>query len=397
MSILKKVAVLGSTGSIGRTSIEILEEFPHCFSVVALSAGRNAQLLCQQAARCRPRLVAIADKSLVPFVKQQLKALNIEVVGGNEGLMRVAEHPESTLVINALVGAVGLLPTLRAIEAGKDVALANKESFVMAGQIITRAAEERGVRLLPIDSEMSAIWQCMDNNLNRQIRRLILTASGGPFLRWPQERLRNVTPSDALLHPTWQMGKKITIDSATLMNKGLEVIEAHWFFKVPPSQISVVVHPQSTVHSMVEFIDGSILAQLGVADMRLPIQYALTYPERMEREELRLDFSQRVELTFEPPDQERFRCLKLSYQAAEIGGSMPAVLNAANEVAVKAFLCRQIRFTQIPEVVEEVMNRHKVTSGASIDEILQADSWARHQAKRRVVSGPRGVFDDLSS
>ncbi|MCK4591122.1 MAG: 1-deoxy-D-xylulose-5-phosphate reductoisomerase, partial [Candidatus Latescibacteria bacterium] len=325
-------------------------------------------------------------KSLVPVLKQQLKALNIEVVGGSEGLTRVAEHPESTLVINALVGGVGLLPTLKAIEVGKNVALANKEPFVMAGQIITRAAEERGVKLLPIDSEMSAIWQCLNDTPARQIKRLILTASGGPFLRWPQERLKDVTPSDALLHPTWQMGKKITIDSATLMNKGLEIIEAHWFFKVPPSQINVVVHPQSTVHSMVEFIDGSILAQLGVTDMRLPIQYALTYPERMETEELRLDFSQGVELTFEPPDQERFRCLKLSYQAAEVGGSMPAVLNAANEVAVEAFLSQQIRFTQIPEIVEETMNSHKVTSGASIDEILQADSWARHQAKRVVAN-----------
>ncbi|MCK4417244.1 MAG: 1-deoxy-D-xylulose-5-phosphate reductoisomerase [Candidatus Latescibacteria bacterium] len=386
MSVFKKVAILGSTGSIGKASVEILEKFPQRFSVVALSAGRNAQLLCQQALRCRPQLVAIADKSLVPVLKQQLKALNIEVVGGNEGLTRVVEHPESTLVINALVGGVGLLPTLKAIEAEKNVALANKESFVMAGEIITKAAEKRGVKLLPIDSEMSAIWQCLNDNPARQIKRLILTASGGPFLRWPQERLKDVTPSDALLHPTWQMGKKITIDSATLMNKGLEIIEAHWFFKVPPSQINVVVHPQSTVHSMVEFIDGSILAQLGVADMRLPIQYALTYPERMETEELRLDFSQGMELTFEPPDQERFPCLKLSYRAAEIGSSMPTVLNAANEVAVEAFLSQQIRFTQISEVVEEIMNSHKVTPGASTDEILQVDSWARHRAKRVVAN-----------
>jgi len=385
VSILKKVALLGSTGSIGRAALQILEKFPQRFSVVALTAGRNAQLLCQQAARCRPRLVAIADESLVPLVQQELKSINIEVIGGSEGLMQVAEYPETTLVINALVGAVGLLPTLKAIKARKDVALANKESFVIAGEIITRAAEEWGVRLLPIDSEMSAIWQCIDNNPARQIRRLILTASGGPFLRWPQEKLRSVTPSDALVHPTWQMGKKITIDSATLMNKGLEVIEAQWFFKVPPSRISVVVHPQSTVHSMIEFIDGSILAQLAVADMRLPIQYALTYPERVEREELRLDFSQRLELSFEPPDQEKFRCLRLSYQAAQIGGSMPAVLNAVNEVAVEAFLCRQISFTQIPEVVEDVMNRHNVTAGATVDEILQADSWARQQAKSIVA------------
>ena len=386
MSVFKKVAILGSTGSIGKASVEILGKFPQRFSVVALSAGKNAQLLCQQALRCRPQLVAIADKSLVPVLRQQLKALNIEVVGGSEGLTRVAEHPESALVINALVGGMGLLPTLKAIEAGKNVALAKKEPFVMAGQIITRAAEERGVKLLPIDSEMSAIWQCLDDSPAGQIKGLILTASGGPFLRWSQQKLKAIAPSDALFHPTWQMGRKITIDSATLMNKGLEIIEAHWFFKVPPSKISVVIHPQSTVHSMVEFIDGSILAQLGVADMRLPIQYALTYPERIETEELRLDFSQGVELTFEPPDQERFRCLKLSYQAAEVGGSMPAVLNAANEVAVEAFLSQQIRFTQIPEIVEETMNSHKVTSGASIDEILQADSWARHQAKRVVAN-----------
>ncbi len=385
MSVFKKVAILGSTGSIGKASVEILEKSPQRFSVVALSAGRNAQLLCQQALRCHPQLVAIADKSLVPVLRQQLKALNIEVVGGSEGLTRVAEHPESALVINALVGGMGLLPTLKAIEAGKNVALANKEPFVMAGQIITRAAEERGVKLLPIDSEMSAIWQCLDDSPAGQIKGLILTASGGPFLRWSQQKLKAIAPSDALFHPTWQMGRKITIDSATLMNKGLEIIEAHWFFKVPPSKISVVIHPQSTVHSMVEFIDGSILAQLGVADMRLPIQYALTYPERIETEELRLDFSQGVELTFEPPDQERFRCLKLSYQAAEVGGSMPAVLNAANEVAVEAFLSQQIRFTQIPEIVEEIMNSHKVTSGASIDEILQVDSWARHQAKKVVA------------
>jgi len=382
--VLKKVVVLGSTGSIGRISLEVLEDFPERFSIVGLSAGRNAGLLYEQALRYRPQVVALDDESLASDLAERLATFNVKVLGGPDGLAEIAGFPGSDLVVNALVGAVGLIPTLKAIESGKTVALANKEALVMAGGIITEKAREYGTDLIPIDSEMSAIWQCLHSCQPTQIRRLILTASGGPFLNLPKEEFQRVRPSDALMHPTWQMGKKITVDSATLMNKGLEVIEAHWFFNMPPSKIDVVIHPQSVVHSLVELVDGSIRAQLSVPDMRLPVQYALTFPERFESCTQKMDFSSNMMLSFSPPDLEKFGALRLAYSAASSGGTMPAVLNAANEVAVEAFLEERLPFTSILKVVERAMEEHPVIAKPSLDDILGADSWARREAERLV-------------
>jgi len=359
--------------------LDVVDHFPDRFPVAGLSAGKNAGLLLEQAKRYRPGAVAIGDPEAVPALENALTPLGIRVFGGPDAVLELIEETAADLTVNALVGAAGLLPTMKAIERGMDVALANKESLVMAGALVMERVRERGVRLLPVDSEHSAIWQCLAGSDHPAIRRLMLTASGGPFVDWSAERMASITPKDALDHPTWNMGPKVTVDSATMMNKGLEIIEAHWLFDMAPDHIQVVVHRQSIVHSLVEFVDGSTLAQLSPPDMRLPIQLALTYPERWPRQATPLDLAALGTLSFESPDRKRFPCLNLAYQALGIGGTMPAVLNAANEVAVRAFLDERIPFTRIAELNERTMARHEVIAHPGLEDILKADRWASEE------------------
>ena len=374
---MKRILILGSTGSIGTSTLNVVDHFPDRFPVAGLSAGKNAGLLLEQAKRYRPGAVAIGDLKAVPALKSALTPLGIRVFGGPDAVLELIEETAADLTVNALVGAAGLLPTMKAIERGMDLALANKESLVMAGALVMEHVRERGVRLFPVDSEHSAIWQCLAGSDHPAIRRLMLTASGGPFVDWPPQRMASITPKDALAHPTWDMGPKVTVDSATMMNKGLEVIEAHWLFDVAPDRIEVLIHRQSIVHSLVEYVDGSTLAQLSPPDMRLPIQYALTWPERWPRETAPLDLAALGALSFESPDRKQFPCLNLAYQALGIGGTMPAVLNVANEVAVRAFLDERIPFTRIAELNERTMARHEVIAHPGLEDILEADRWAR--------------------
>ncbi len=378
---MKRLAILGSTGSIGYNSLNVVSRFPERFEVVGLSAGLNIKLLKEQILRFRPRLVSVIRKDLAETLRSELSSFPVEIVHGVEGLIQVATHPEVDQVVSAIVGGVGLIPTLSAIKAGKAVALANKESLVMAGKIVMEAAQQHHARILPVDSEHCAIFQALLGHQKEDVRRLILTASGGPFFRLPLTRLQEVTVKEALNHPNWEMGKKVTIDSASLMNKGLEVIEAHWLFKVPVEKIMVQIHPESVVHSMVEYIDGSIVAQMGIADMRIPISYALSFPERLQLNLPPLDLPERGALTFFLPDLERFPCLKLAYKSIEIGETMPAVLNGANEVAVNAFLEGLIKFTEIPLLIQRVMEEHEVKSVHTVEDILRADHWAREKSK----------------
>ncbi len=371
---IKRVAVLGSTGSIGQQTLAVIGAFPERFRVIGLAAGENTDLLAKQVRQFRPRFVycqnAGAAASLPDGDGERLK------------LEEMAGHPDVDIVVVATSGKAGLGPTLAAVKAGKDIALANKESLVMAGEVVTGEARLHGARILPVDSEHSAIWQCLEGEAP-SLARLILTASGGPFLHYTRAQLERVTVEQALGHPTWQMGKKVTLDSATLMNKGLEVIEAHWLFDVPFENIEVVVHPQSIVHSMVEFIDGSIKAQLGYPDMRLPIQYALSYPERLANRQLpRLDWSRLSQLTFEPPDLDTFPCLRLAVEAGKNGGTCPAVVCAADEVAVALFLSRRIKFTDIALLVEQALEKHQAAVHPTLDDIMAADAWAREQVRR---------------
>jgi 1-deoxy-D-xylulose-5-phosphate reductoisomerase len=374
---MKSVAILGSTGSIGQNALQVLSSFGDKFSIFGLSANRNVQLLKEQIERFKPKMAVLHDRDAL----QKLGPIrDVEMLYGDQGLEKLSSHPQVDLVINALVGSVGLLPSLRAVETGKILAIANKESLVMAGRLLMQTAREKGAQILPIDSEHSAIQQCLLSGKKEEIRRLVLTASGGPFLNKNREDMEKITVKQALSHPTWDMGKKITIDSATLMNKGLEVIEAHWLFGVPPDRIQVLIHPQSIVHSMVEFVDGSVVAQMSVPDMKLPIQYALFYPQRVSSNNTRLDLSKIGHLTFLEPDFDRFPCLGLAYQALKLGGIAPAVLNAANEAAVGAFLEQRIGFTRIEKVVRETLAQHKTESSPSLDDILRADQWARQTA-----------------
>ena len=379
---MKRLAVLGSTGSIGVNTLDIAGKFPSEFKVVALSAGTNLPLLRQQIERFKPQVVSVLNETLSNTLKGDLPPWNIEVLFGVEGLIQIASLPEVDLVISALVGAAGLIPTISAIKAKKAVALANKESLVMAGQVMVEEARKNGVTILPVDSEHSAIFQSLAGHAKEEVKRIILTASGGPFLNLSYEQMKKVTAKEALQHPRWDMGKKITIDSASLMNKGLEVIEARWLFDLSMEQIDVQIHPQSVIHSMVEYIDGSIIAQMGITDMRIPISYALSYPKRLMLDLPPLDLYPLGGLTFFPPDTERFPCLRLAYRAIEIGGTMPAVLNAANEIAVNGFLEQSIGFTTIPEVVEKVMEAHEVKSLTTLDDALRADQWAREKTKQ---------------
>lgn len=377
---MKRIAILGSTGSIGRQTLEVAAEHRDKIEVVALAAGKNVALLAEQVHKFRPQLVAVAGKEERDRLTALVSGPQPEIVWGREGLVAAACHPQAEMVVTAVCGAVGIEPTLAAIAAGKDIALANKETLVAAGSIVMAAAARAGVKILPVDSEHSAIFQCLKGYRREEVDKIILTASGGPFRTWSREEMGRVTPEMALRHPNWDMGAKITVDSATMMNKGLEVIEARWLYDLPLEKIEVTVHPESIVHSFVVFRDGSWLGQLALPDMRLPIQYALSYPERWENTFPRLNLWEQPALHFEPADEERFPCLRLAYAAGRRGGTMPAVLNAANEVAVARFLRREIGFLDIPRLVEEVMAAHVPGKGEELEEILAADRWAREVA-----------------
>ena len=378
---MKRISLLGSTGSIGVSTLDVVSAHPDQFAVTALAAGRNIALMKQQIERFRPRLAAMIDEAHAGVLRRLLGPASVtDVLSGPEGYRETAAAADADMVVSAMVGAAGLLPTLDAIEAGKDIALANKETLVMAGHIVLRKASERGVKIIPVDSEHSAIFQCLLGHRGEDVRRIILTASGGPFLHASEEELAKVTTAQALRHPNWAMGKKITIDSATMMNKGLEVIEAGWLFGLPGEAIDVLIHPQSIVHSLVEYRDGSVIAQMGVPDMRLPIAYALSYPNRLTRDEETLDLRKIGTLTFLHPDPVRFPALRLAYEAAKAGGTMPAVLNGANEMAVTAFIAKHIQFDRIVSVVQEVLSRHRGQADPGIDAILEADRWAREEA-----------------
>ena len=375
---MKNVVILGSTGSIGKNALQVLSNFAKRFSVFGLSTNTNISLLEEQIKRFRPNMAVIADEgSFRDFPPNY----GTEILCGMDGLKRLCSHPQVDLVINALVGSVGLLPSLKALESGKNLAIANKESLVMAGQLLIQKAKRTGAEILPIDSEHSAIKQCLLSGKKEEVKRLILTASGGPFLSRNKKDLKEITVKEALSHPTWEMGKKITTDSATLMNKGLEVIEAHWLFGIPPDRIKVLIHPQSIIHSMVEFVDGSVIAQMSLPDMKLPIQYALFYPQRIFSNNTSLDLVKTGHLTFLEPDTEKFPCLHLAYRSLEMGGTAPAVLNAANEVAVEAFLAKGIGFTDIERIVQQTLKQHQVGLNPLLDDILNADRWARQTAK----------------
>ncbi len=384
---MKKLSILGSTGSIGVNALEIVAQYPDKFQVVALAGGDNTQKMEEQILRFSPELASVRDPELAKRLQGRLPQKTTRILSGMEGLMAVASHPEAEMVVSALVGSVGLMPTLTALGAQKNLALANKESLVMAGEILVRESWERGIRILPIDSEHSAIFQALAGHRQEDIKRIILTASGGPFLYTPLEELAEVTPQQALHHPQWHMGKKVTIDSASLMNKGLEVIEAHWLFGVPASKIEVHIHPQSIVHSMVEYIDGSVIAQMALPDMRGPIAYALSYPERLDLKLPALNFLEISQLTFSPVDAERFPALGLAYRALEEGGTMPAVLNAANEVAVEAFLQGRLGFRQISRLICETMDHHHPTEQRNLEDILRAHAWARQEAQQMIDRG----------
>lgn len=379
-----KIAILGSTGSIGRQTLEVVDRFPEELRVVALAAGKNRQPFLEQCLQYRPLIVSLATEEDAKWLKAALAEQNYypEVHFGLDGLVRVATCEEATVVVTALSGAIGLRPTCAAIKANKQIALANKETLVAAGEYVTKLASEHQIQILPVDSEHSAIWQCLHGEEKTSVRRIILTASGGPFRQMARADLAKVTPQMALKHPNWAMGQKITIDSATLMNKGLEVIEARWLFNLDYSDIDVVVHPQSIIHSLVEYGDGSMLAHLGMPDMRIPIQYALSYPKRWFNDLPRLNLTELKGLTFEEPDLERFPALALAYKAGKQGGAAPAVLNAANEIAVHAFLAGRIGFMQIPGIVEKVLENHKPTGINNLEEILAIDQWARNEAAR---------------
>ena len=387
---MKRIAILGSTGSIGRSTLSVIESHPERFQLVAISAGSNVLSALEQARRWKPKVLSLACEKDSAAAQRQLLAEGlgeIEVVHGEAGSMRVATHAEVDFVVSAIVGVAGLKATYEAVRAGKEVGLANKECLVTAGELLTREARRQGKPLLPIDSEHNAVHQCLRGGRMSEVARVWLTASGGPFLHTPKPEFEHISVEEALNHPTWKMGKRITIDSATLMNKGFEVIEACRLFGLPPERVSVIVHPQSTIHSMVEFNDGSILAQLSVTDMRLPILYALTYPERIGSD-LRFNVLDLKRLDFLPPDPEKFPCLRLAYQAAREGGSKPIALNAADEVAVEAFLKREIGFAEISKIVAATMDETKSHNPESIEEVLMMDAHARQMARQLLSHHP---------
>jgi 1-deoxy-D-xylulose-5-phosphate reductoisomerase len=378
---MKNVVLLGSTGSIGTSTVKVAEDLPDRIRLLGLAAGNNAELLLKQARKHRPEAISISDPEKARDLGKFFGAAT-QVYSGDEGLIKLATLPAADIVLIAIVGTAGLKPALAAIRAGKDIAVASKEILVMAGEIVMSEARKHGVRVLAVDSEHSAIFQCLDGKPSSSVRKLWLTASGGPFRNTPKEEFPNITVERALKHPSWVMGKKITIDSATLFNKGLEMIEARWLFDIGMERVGVLVHPQSIVHSMVEFVDGALLAQLSAPDMCLPIQYALTYPDRAPSERVQTHFAKLGSLTFEEPDVERFPALTLARRAGEVGGTLPAVLNAANEVAVEAFVNGKINFPKITEIVRRTMDAHQVVSHPTLEQILEADAWARREAAK---------------
>lgn len=381
---MKKIIVLGSTGSIGTNTLDIVGKFPGEFQVVGLTAATKDVLLEDQIRIFKPKKVALSDPAAVARLRTRCAGLPIEILEGSTGVANVASMPEGELVISAIVGGAGLVPTLAAIRTGKHVALANKEPMVMAGQLMQDEAKKHRVRIFPVDSEHSAIFQSMEGHRREDIRRLVLTASGGPLWNMPKDQMQHVKPEQALQHPNWKMGAKITIDSATMMNKGLEVVEARWLFDMPAEQIEVLVHRESVIHSMVEYKDGSVIAQLGLPDMRTPISYAMKYPARVPLELPPLDLASIGKLTFFQPDHDRFPCLQLGYDALKIGGTMPAVLNAANEIAVAAYLQNGISFLDIAAIIRGTMDAHTLRQVHTLDDALEADRWAREQASGRV-------------
>ncbi|MBA4146550.1 MAG: 1-deoxy-D-xylulose-5-phosphate reductoisomerase [Verrucomicrobia bacterium] len=376
---MKNVVLLGSTGSIGTSTIKVVEDIPGHLRLVGLAAGNNSELLLQQTLQHQPEVISIFDPVKAAELQKNVKP-GTKVYSGNDGLLHLATLPSADIVLIAIVGTAGLQPALAAIRAGKDIAVASKEILVMAGEIVMSEARKHGVRVLAVDSEHSAIFQCLDDKPGSSVRNLWLTASGGPFRQTPREEFANITVEKALKHPSWVMGQKITIDSATLFNKGLEMIEARWLFDVEMARVQVVVHPQSVIHSMVEFVDGSMIAQLSTPDMCLPIQYALTYPERIGSNRVQTNLAKIGQFTFEEPDTERFPAINLARRAGEVGGTLPAVLNAANEVAVDLFVKRKRTFLEISQSVARVMDCHKVIERPTLDQILEADAWARLEA-----------------
>ena len=377
---MKNVVLLGSTGSIGTSTVKVAEDLPNRFRLLALGAGNNVELLREQIRKHKPSAVSISDPAKCRDLENEFPGLSVHC--GNDGLVKLATLPEAHIVLIAIVGTAGLQPALAAIRAGKDIAVASKEILVMAGEIVMNEARKHGVKVLAVDSEHSAIFQCLDGKPSSSVRKLWLTASGGPFRQTAKEEFANITVERALKHPSWVMGRKITIDSATLFNKGLEMIEARWLFDIEMARVGVVVHPQSVIHSMVEFVDGSVMAQLSTPDMCLPIQYALTYPERATSDRVQTNLAKYGSLTFEEPDIERFPALELARRAGEVGGTLPAVLNAANEVAVEAFVNRKLSFPGIPETVRRTMDAHQVVEHPTLNQILEADAWARRAAQK---------------
>jgi len=378
---VKRITVLGSTGSIGTSALKVVADNLDKFKVKALAAGHNIAVLCKQIEKFNPELVSVETKELADKLKKMLGHKCPDILFGQDGACEVASHPKADIVVSAIVGAAGLMPTIAAINAQKTVALANKETLVMAGHYVMNLAMEKGVFIIPVDSEHSAIFQSLTGHNHSEIKSLILTASGGPFHLYTRDEMLDITPEKALQHPNWSMGAKITIDSSTLMNKGLEIIEASWLFDVPVERIQIIVHPQSIIHSMVEYIDGSIIAQMGLPDMTGPIAYALSFPERIALPMPGLDLLQINKLTFDPPDMERFPCLKLAIRAFKAGGTMPAVLNAANESAVAAFLDKRLGYSGIPALISSIMDSYMPVEITSLDQVLSADKWARDEAE----------------
>jgi 1-deoxy-D-xylulose-5-phosphate reductoisomerase len=385
---MKPITLLGSTGSIGTQTLEIVEQYPDRFRVVGIAAGGNVELLAEQIRKFQPEIVAIADESKFSDLKAAIAGVTPPpiLLAGSEGVRTVAAYGDSQTVVTGIVGCAGLLPTIAAIEAGKDIALANKETLIAAGSVVMPSIEKHGVKILPADSEHSAIFQCLQGVPEGGLRRILLTASGGSFRDLPVEKLSSVTIADALKHPNWSMGRKITIDSATLMNKGLEVIEAHYLFGLDYDRIEIVIHPQSIIHSLIELQDSSVLAQLGLPDMRLPLLYALSYPERIYTDWPRLDLFKCGDLTFREPDHRKYPCMQLAYAAGRCGGTMPAVLNAANEKAVELFLNEKIAFVQIPKLIEMTCELHDCIAQPSLDDIVAVDAWARHTVAEQLMA-----------
>ena len=381
---MKKISLLGSTGSIGVNTLDVVERYPEKFQVCALSAGSNVELFARQIRKFKPTLVALFDVTKIDILKELVADLDVEIISGPEGLVSVASFLDADLVVSGVVGSAGLLPALSALRAGKNLALANKETLVIAGELVLQEAELTNAKVIPIDSEHSAIFQALNGEKPERIKKIILTASGGPFRTFSLKQMENITVKEALNHPNWSMGAKITIDSSTMMNKGLEYIEAKWLFGVN-TNVEVIVHAQSIIHSMIEFVDTSIIAQLGIPDMRVPIAYALTYPDRFVSELPSLDLASMSDLTFEAPDLEKFPCLQLAMDAMKVGETMPAVLNAANEVAVQAFLEEQIPYKEISEIIRMVMHNHRPVPLKEIQNILDADLWAREESTKIIA------------